>query len=152
MTIARKAATHWIALILLSAGAAAGAGELPPADGKPLSAILKSVEGKNLGIITSAEFDDGLWEVKTRKGNSASKLYLDPRSGEERQQKPTEADAELPPAASKPLSAIVAALEAHELGAITDVEFDDRYWEVKVRTDGRKRKFEIVTQTAVTRR
>jgi hypothetical protein len=139
----------WLAAALLSAGAAAS--ELPPADGKPLSEIVRSVEAMKLGVITSVEFDDGLWEVKTRQGRSATKLYLDPRSGAERRRKSDDAE-EAPPAGAKPLSAIIAALEEQKAGVITSVEFDDGYWEVKLRRDGAKQKIDIVPQTGARRR
>lgn len=139
----------WLAAALL--GAAASAGELPPPDGKPLSEIVRSVEAMKLGVITSVEFDDGLWEVKTRQGRSATKLYIDPHSGAEKRRKPDDPE-EAPPAGAKPLSAIIAALEAQKAGVITSVEFDDGYWEVKLRRDGAKQKIDIVPQTGARRR
>lgn len=142
-------ALAWLAAALLSPAAAAA--DLPPADGRPLSEIVGSVEAMKFGVVTSVEFDDGLWEVKTRQGRSATKLYLDPRSGAERRRRPDDAE-EAPPAGAKPLSAIIAALEKQNAGVITSVEFDDGYWEVKLRRDGAKHKIDIVPQTGARRR
>jgi hypothetical protein len=142
----------WIAGVLVTLAAAAGAGEPPPADGMRLSAIVKAVEAKDVGIITGAEFDDGLWEVKTRQGKTAAKPYLDPRSGAQKRRKAEDADDEMPPAGSKPLSEIIRALEEQSIGVITSVEFDDGYWEVEFRRDGAKRKLDIDPRTGAMRR
>jgi hypothetical protein len=88
----------------------ARAGEIPPADGKPLSVILKSVEGQKLGAITSVEFDDGWWEVKVGTDSACHKVYINPKSGEEKRRRTTDLDNELPPS-FKPLSVIVESVE-----------------------------------------
>ncbi|UJS16780.1 MAG: PepSY domain-containing protein [Candidatus Jettenia sp.] len=138
--------------MLLATIAIAGADELPPSDSKPLSAILKSVEKQELGIITSADFDDSLWEIKVCKSSDCLKLYIDPKSGEEKHRKTDNSDDELPPANTKPLSAIVQSLEDRNQGVIKDVEFDDGLWEVELREDGRKIKLYIDPRTGETRR
>ncbi|TVM02937.1 MAG: hypothetical protein CV087_07790 [Candidatus Brocadia sp. WS118] len=138
--------------VLLATITIAGAGELPPPGGKSFSTILKSVEGQKLGVISSAEFDDGWWEVKVCKGLDCLGLYIDPRSGEEKRREPAYADDELPPANAKPLSSIIQSLEERNLGVITDVEFDDGFWEVKLHKDGRVVKLDIDPRTGETRR
>ncbi len=137
--------------LLLTPLSVAGAPELPPPGGLPLSAILKSVEEQKLGLITEAEFDDGLWEVKVCDTGVCQKLYIDPRSGEEKRRRKTESD-ETPPADAMPLSLIVHSLEGRGLGIIQEVEFDDGYWEVELRRDGRKIKLAVDPRTAETRR
>jgi hypothetical protein len=132
--------------------AMAGAGTLPPPGSKPLSAILQAVEGQALGVITSAEFDDGRWEVKVCQGSVCLELYIDPRSGAEQCRQPDKSDEALPPAHARPLSAIIQALEERQLGVITEVEFDDGFWEVKLRQDGRKLKLDIDPRTGESRR
>src|SRR4029453_14138195 len=72
------------------------ADEPPPPGSKPLSAILKSGEGQKLGVITSPEFDDGWWEVKVCKGPACQKLYIDPRSGEEKPRRKADSHDEAP--------------------------------------------------------
>ena len=130
----------------------AGAGEFPPPGSKPLSAILKSLEGQELGVLASTEFDDGWWEVKVCKAGACQKLYIDPRTGEEKRRRKTDSDDELPPANAKPLSAIVQSIEDRGLGAIAEVEFDDGFWEVELRKDGRKIKLDVDPSTGETRR
>lgn len=55
--------------------------ELPSANSKPLSEILKSVEMQKLGVISEAEYDDGLWEVNVCDVVDCQKLYIDPGTG-----------------------------------------------------------------------
>jgi hypothetical protein len=136
---------------LLVTGSLAMAGELPPAGSKPLSAIIQSVEGQKAGVVTSSEFDDGLWEVKVCEGRACNKLYIDPTSGAEQRRRKTDAD-ELPPAHAKPLSAIVRSIEGGNTGIITEIEFDDGFWEAELRHDGRKIKLEVDPATGLTRR
>jgi hypothetical protein len=138
--------------LLLATISIAGAGELPPPGSKPLSAILKSVEGLELGVITRSEFDDGWWEVKVCKGPACHKLYIDPRSGEEKRRREAHSDNELPPANGKPLLAIVQSIEDSKAGVITEVKFDDGFWEVDLRKDGQKIKLDINPGTGGTRR
>jgi hypothetical protein len=90
-----------------------------------------------LGVFTSAELDDGWWEVKVCKAGACQKLYIDPTSGAEKRRRQADSHDELPPANARPLSAIVQSIEDRGLGAITEVEFDDGFWEVEFRKDGR---------------
>lgn len=128
----------------------AGADELPPPDGKPLSTILKSVEDKQLGSIVEAEFDDGLWEVKVCNSGTCQKLYIAPRTGEEVRRRRAESE-EVPPAGSKPVSTIVQSVEAQGLGTITEVEFEHGRWEVKLRKDGQTTRTDIDPMTGVSK-
>lgn len=125
--------------VLLATITIIGASALPPPGSKPFSAILKSIERQELGIITSAEFDDGWWEVKVYKGRDCFDLYIDPKSGEEKRREPVLADNELPPSNVKTLSSIIQSLEERNPGVITGVEFDDGFWEVKLHKDGREK-------------
>ena len=138
--------------LLLATISIAWADELPPPDSKPLSAILKSLEGQELGIITRIEFDDGWWEVKVCKGPACHKLYIDPRSGEENRRREAGSDYELPPANAKPLSSIVRSIEDSKAGVITEVKFDDGFWEVDLLEDGQKIQLDIDPGTGETRR
>jgi hypothetical protein len=130
----------------------AGAGEVPPPGSKPLSAILKSLEGQELGVFTSTEFDDGWWEVKVCKAGACQKLYIDPKSGEEKRRRKADSDDALPPANAKSLSAIVQSIEDRGMGTIMEVEFDDGFWKVELRKDGRKIKLDVDPKTGETRR
>jgi hypothetical protein len=127
------------------------AGEIPPADGKPLSAILKSVEAQKIGRITQAEFDDGLWELKICGANDCQKLYLDPRTGDEKRRRRTDRD-EPPSANAAPLSTTIESIETRGIGAVTEVEFDDGVWTVKLRQGSNKTKLIADPITGKTKR
>ncbi len=117
--------------LLLSSIAIVQADERPPPNSKPLSLILKSVEEQESGSISEAEFDDGLWEVKVCATDGCQKLYINPKSGKEKRRKRTGSD-EIPPANAMALSTIIQSVEARKLGTITDVEFDDGFWDVEL--------------------
>ena len=123
-------------------GRAAFALDWPPGDGKPLSEIVAMVERLEAGRIYEAEFDDGLWEVKIRKGNQFQKIYFAPRSGEEVRRKRVKPD-ETPPSGAMALSAIIRSVEAQNLGVITEAEFEDDFWEVKIYSKREKIKLYI---------
>jgi uncharacterized membrane protein YkoI len=141
-----------LSLSPLFTAATAGADELPPPDGKPLSAILKSVEEQKTGVVTSAEFDDGWWEIETCQAGACQKLYIDPKSGQENRRRQAGSDDELPPAGALPLSAVVQSVEDRGLGVVTEAEFDDGFWEIELRRDGRKSKLDIDPMTGDIRR
>ena len=55
---------------------------LPPADAKPLSAIVTSLEQRNLGNIVEIDFDDRRWEIDVQPEEGRRlELYVDPVSG-----------------------------------------------------------------------
>jgi uncharacterized membrane protein YkoI len=126
------------------------AGEVPSPKGKPLSEILQSVEAQKSGVIPKAEYDDGLWEVRVCDASACQKLYIDPRSGEQKRRKKADSE-KIPPANAMPISKIVQSVEARGLGIITEVEFDEGFWHVfdegfwnvELRKDGRKVKVGI---------
>lgn len=140
-----------VAGLLFIALSVAEAGEIPPQGSRPLSQILRSVERQNLGVVTEAEFDDGLWEVKVCDSRGCQRLYIDPRSGRVTRRRRTNLD-EMPPPDARPLSAIIQSVEVRRLGVITEVEFDDGLWRVEIRRDGRKIRLGIDPRTAEIRR
>lgn len=123
------------------------ADEMPPPGSKPLSAVLKSVEKDKSGLVTEAEFDDQRWEIKICRAGDCQKLYIDPVTGTESRRRKTAPDDDLPPADAVPLSAVVQSIEDRNLGVVTEAEFDDGLWEIKVRKNGRKTKFHIEPTT-----
>jgi hypothetical protein len=127
------------------------AGELPPSGSLPLSAILRAVEERALGAIAEVEFDDGYWEVKVCDGGSCQKLYLAPSSGDEWRRRSSD-PAEVPPASALRLSALVQALETRETGVITEIEFDDGFWDVELRREGQRVKLSLDPLTGAPRR
>jgi hypothetical protein len=121
----------------------ATAGEVPPKDGLALSVVIRMLEEQKVGIITDVEFDDGFWEVKVQTDTSWQKLYIDPHSGKETRRSISDDPDDTPPANAKALSEIVKQIEAGEIGAITEVEFDNGAWEVEIRSGGRTSKQRI---------
>src|SRR5690606_2342001 len=57
-----------------------------PADSKPLSSILETVEANDV-LVFDVELDDGVWEVTAHKGGTTTVHFIDPVSGEERQRR-----------------------------------------------------------------
>lgn len=56
--------------------------EIPPANAKPLSQIIKIVEDRGYKAITEVEFEDGKWEVELHpKGGKETEIHVDPVSG-----------------------------------------------------------------------
>jgi uncharacterized membrane protein YkoI len=56
--------------------------EAPPANAKPLSEIIKSVEDRHYGTITEVEFEDGKWEVEIHQANGKEiEIHVDAVSG-----------------------------------------------------------------------
>ena len=115
------------------------ADDVPPADSKPLSEILRLVEENKLGLFSEVEFDDGLWELKVCEANGCQKLYIAPRSGDEVRRRSADSD-DFPQMNARPLSTIIESVETLGLGSITEVEFDDGFWEVDIHKNGRRTK------------
>lgn len=136
-----------LCMSVVAAVRVAVADDAPPAGAKPLSTILQELEEKNVGVIVSVEFDDGMWEVKTCKDGACQKRYLDTASGEEKRVKLQKWDDALPPADGKKLSEIVRAVEARGLGNVEEIEFDDGYWEIELRKDGEEIEIKIDART-----
>ena len=82
---------HLKALVLACAIASVAAGaaradwfsdELPPANAKPLSEIIKAVEDKGYKVISEVEFDDGVWMVEAHQPDGKEvHVKVDPMSG-----------------------------------------------------------------------
>ena len=112
---------------------------------KPLSEIIKSVEDQQLGPITDVDFERGRWEIEVFKAGQKTTLYLDPKTGKvDRRRERPDSHEDVPPANAKPLSEIIASVEARNLGQIREVDYDDDgYWEVEVRGNGVKSELHI---------
>ena len=68
--------------IVLSATPATAAVARPPADAKPLSEIVKSLEDAGFSPIIEVEFRAGRWHVEAFKDGQKSDLRVHPVSGE----------------------------------------------------------------------
>jgi hypothetical protein len=132
-----------VGLLLIAIGtlvgiAATRAMDLPPSDGKSLAGIVQSIEEKDLGAIRSVEYErdwwkiTGMWEVMVCK-ESCLKLYIDPKTGDERRRKSDDLEDELPPANTQGPSGIAKSFEDRKSGFITEIEFEHGAWQVKYR-------------------
>lgn len=72
-----------------------------------------------------------MWEVKVCATDGCQKLYINPKSGKEKRRKRIGSD-EIPPTNVLILSTIIQSFEARKLGTITDVEFDEGFWDVEL--------------------
>ncbi|BBO17869.1 conserved hypothetical protein [Candidatus Brocadia pituitae] len=70
-------------------------------------------------------------EVKVCATDGCKKLYINPKSGKEKHRKRVGSD-EIPTTNVLALSTIIQSLEARKLGTITDVEFDEGFWDVEL--------------------
>ena len=68
--------------IVLSATPATAAVARPPADAKPLSEIVKSLEDAGFAPIVEVEFRAGRWHVEAFKDGQKRDLRVHPGSGE----------------------------------------------------------------------
>jgi hypothetical protein len=60
--------------------------ELPPANSKSLSEIIKAVEDKGFKTITEVEFDDGVWNIEAYEADGKEvRLKANSITGEIRQ-------------------------------------------------------------------
>lgn len=100
----------------------------------PLSEILRMVEADGVRTVYSADAQMRGWEVVSCEGRSriCREDLLDANTGAVRESD-TEGVLGLPPEGSLPASEIAALVEAMAIGAITEMEFDDRVWDVEVR-------------------
>lgn len=58
------------------------AGDRPPADAKPLSEIVKSIEDQGYSPVTEVEMEKGIWEIEAYKDNQERDLRVDPITAE----------------------------------------------------------------------
>jgi hypothetical protein len=56
--------------------------EIPPANAKPLSEIVRSLESAGHTVITDIDFDDWVWVVRVYKAGLEFEIRIDPVSGE----------------------------------------------------------------------
>lgn len=126
--------------------------DVPPEGSKSLSGILKSIESDDAVVITDAEFDDGVWKIKTHQAGKREILYFDPNSGEQKMQASDDGKDEMPPAKALKLSKIVKSVEDEKQGVITEVEFDDGYWEFELDVNGKEMDFDVDPMTGKRRK
>jgi len=110
---------------------------------------VKSVEAKKVGLVKEAELDDGLWEIKAiNPYGDVAIFYLDPRTGSVVKEKTdTERHADKPTSDDKPLSEILAMIEKNEKTPVSEIEFDDGIWKVKLRSETDRTEFHLDPKT-----
>lgn len=125
----------------------------PPAGSPALSAILTTVEDGGARTVYSAELHRRSWEVVSCPGRERGcrEDVIDAATGAQRSSE-SETVWTLPPEGAMPASAIAGQVEKLGLGQITDLEFDDRRWEVEVRNGVRRAEFRIDPVTGTTTR
>lgn len=115
-----------------------------PEGSLPLSQILTGIEAEGARTIYSVEFEVRRWEIVSCPGRSrfCTEDYVDPATG-----RVTNSSREtvtiLPPRNGMPASRIAASFEAMAIGAITEMDFDDRRWEVEIRNGIRRAEFRV---------
>jgi hypothetical protein len=124
-----------VGVLLLGAGSASA--DRPPADSKPLSEILQGVEKSRPGAVISAEFERQLWEIVVcdAGGRQCREVYVDPRTGQDRRVGRESSWEIRPPTSGKIASEIARSVEDRKLDLITEIQYDDPVWEVKVRAE-----------------
>jgi hypothetical protein len=124
-----------------------------PAGAPPLSQILKTIEDGGARTVYSADLERRTWEVVScpARDRSCREDVIDVATGGVRSSE-RETVWTLPPAGAKPASEIAAQVEALGIGQITDLEFDDRRWEIEVRNGVRRAEFRIDPMTGATLR
>lgn len=134
---------------LLGLGVAAAglvqAAALPPADARPLSQILDAVVAAHPGVVVSAEFDEGRWEVLScdADGRRCRELRVDPRSAKTLRSSVEWSGGPRPPADGRTAAQIARAIEERGLGTITELEFDAPLWELELRGTGVRAKLYV---------
>lgn len=113
------------------------------------------VEADGARTVYSAEAHRRSWEVVSCEGRSriCREDVLDPNTGAVRSSE-TEVVWTLPPTGALPASDDIAAIvEALNAGAITEMDFDDREWDVELRASiGVRAEFKIDPMTGAIRR
>ena len=125
-----------------------------PEDGAlPLSLILTMVEADGARIVYSADWDRRGWEVVSCPGRTriCVEEVIDAKTGAVRSPE-REGVSILPPEGALAASVIAGQVEQLNLGRITDLEFDDRRWEVEVRNGLRRAEFRIDPMSGATLR
>ena len=127
--------------------------EPAPAGAPALSQILRTVEDNGARTVYSAERERRTWEVVSCLGQSRDcrEDEIDIATGALRSSE-NEDVSRLPPADARPASAIVEQVEKLAIGDVTEIEFDDRRWEVEVRNGARRAEFRIDPMTGETQR
>ncbi len=143
-----------ITAIFIACCATASTAQTAAGGSMPLSDILRVIEADGSRTIASVEATLRNWEVISCEGRSriCREDVVDANTGASIRSE-TEGVWTLPPSGALPMSEVVASVEAMNIGNITEVDFDDRRWDVEVRASiGSRAELKIDPMTgAVTR-
>ncbi|MCX7302551.1 MAG: hypothetical protein NTX73_19615 [Rhodobacterales bacterium] len=112
------------------------------------------VEADGARTVYSADAHIRVWEVVSCEGRSriCREDVINPNTGAVMRSE-TEAVWTLPPAGALPASQIAASVEALNAGVITEMDFDDRLWDVETRASiGSRAEFKIDPMTGIVTR
>jgi hypothetical protein len=84
-----SAVLAFAALFAASGAAARDRDEIPPANGKPLSEIIHSLETQGHRVITDVDFDENVWIVRVYKRGLEFEMRVDPVTGQTLSLRPT---------------------------------------------------------------
>lgn len=144
-----------VTLMLAACNTSAPAAQEVPGSGTlPLSQILTTVEARDARIVHSADWDlRGRWEVVSCPGRTRMCVeeVIDATTGAVRSSE-TEGVLILPPDGALPASGIAKQVETLGIGQVIDLEFDDRRWNVEVRSGTRRAEFYINPMTGAVER
>lgn len=123
------------------------ADDRPPADARPLSQVVAILEQDRFDVITEIDWDDNKWEIEARHDGKWWELDVS-SAGEILKRDDTDAEDDVPPAGSLPLSHVLNGVErAHAPARVTEVEFDDNHWEIELHDGNREIELKINPRT-----
>lgn len=96
---------------------------------QPLSRILETAINAHPGVLTEAELDEGIWEIKSCDAQTCTKIYINPADGKIRSTKKIDYS-NLPNKDSESLLSIVKRIEAAAVGDIVEIEFKRNQWNI----------------------
>lgn len=99
---------------------------------QPLSHLLETAINAHPGVLTEAELEDGVWEIKSCDAQTCTKIYINPVDGKIRSTKKTDHSNNLPNKDSESLLSIVKRIEAAAIGDIVDIEFKRNQWKIDI--------------------
>lgn len=106
-------------------------GATPPKSAKPLSEVLKKVEGQGYTALTEASYDDGVWEIEAIHDNKPVEIHVNPKTAKVVSEHPEQVQDKLPQDA-KSLAAIAGQLEKSGYPRIESIDFERLGWEAEV--------------------
>lgn len=127
--------------LALSAGVvltlSAAFADQPPSGAKPVVEIVERLEHQGFGPFAEISFDDGVWEVEVYKDDAPLELAIDAESANILSEHRDDAEPR-PPRDALSLSRLLRQLEKAGYGAISEVSFERRFWEIEtLRPDGK---------------